>query len=106
MRDDRDVHTEHCCLIHGCKYGDEDCPVATGKKAQSFECEDCAEEVETVGLTRLRELEAENARLRIAFHDAIRRPLGVTPDSGAEFYDARMAYEAEARRAGKGLSSP
>jgi len=49
-------------------------------------------------------LQAENARLRIAFHDAIRRPLGVTPDSGAEFYDARMADEAEARRAGKGLS--
>lgn len=55
---------------------------------------------------RVAELVAENTRLRIAFHDAIRRPLGVTPDSGAEFYDARMAYEAEARRAGKGLSSP
>ncbi|XYD08867.1 hypothetical protein R1A27_28665 [Methylobacterium sp. NMS12] len=41
---------------------------------------------------------AENARLRIAFHDAIRRPLGVTPDSGAEFYDPRMADEAEERR--------
>ena len=40
------------------------------------------------------------ACLLIAFHDAIRRPLGVTPDSGAEFYDPRMADEAEARRAG------
>lgn len=47
---------------------------------------------------RIAELEAENARLRIAFHDATRRPLGVTPDSGAEFYDARMAAEAEERR--------
>lgn len=36
--------------------------------------------------------------LLIAFHDAIRRPLGVTPDSGAEFYDPRMAEEAEERR--------
>ena len=53
---------------------------------------------------RVVDLVAENARLRIAFHDAIRRPLGVTPDSGAEFYDARMADEAEARRSGKGLS--
>jgi hypothetical protein len=44
-------------------------------------------------------LRAENARLRVAFHDAIRRPLGVTPDSRAEFYDPRMADEAEARRA-------
>jgi len=37
-------------------------------------------------------------RLLTAFHDATRRPLGVTPDSGLEFYDARMADEAEARR--------
>ncbi|WP_342163009.1 hypothetical protein [Methylobacterium sp. SD21] len=43
-------------------------------------------------------LTAENERLRIAFHDATRRPLGVTPDSGAEFYDQRMADEAEERR--------
>lgn len=46
-------------------------------------------------VARLRE---ENGRLRIAFHDATRRPLGVTPDSGAEFYDPRMADEAEACR--------
>ena len=37
-----DVHTEHCCLIHGCKYGDdENCTVATKQKRQSFPCEDC-----------------------------------------------------------------
>lgn len=40
----------------------------------------------------------ENARLRIALHDAIRRPLGVMPDSALEFYDQRMADEAEQRR--------
>ncbi|MFB0492004.1 hypothetical protein ABIE45_004590 [Methylobacterium sp. OAE515] len=45
------------------------------------------------------ELRARFARLLIAFHDAIRRPLGVTPDSGAEFYDPRMADKAEARPA-------
>ena len=45
---------------------------------------------------RLRE---ENRKLRIAFHDAIRRPMGVTPDSGAEFFDQRMVEEAERRRA-------
>lgn len=49
-------------------------------------------------MDRIAELEAENARLRIAFHDAIRRPLGVTPDSGTEFYDQRMADEAEQKR--------
>ncbi len=47
---------------------------------------------------RVRDAAAENARLRIALHDAVRRPLGVTPDSAAEFYDPRMADEAEARR--------
>jgi len=39
---DRDVHTEHCCALHGCKYGDGDnCPVESGKKIQSHLCEDC-----------------------------------------------------------------
>lgn len=38
---DRCVHTEHCCSKHGCKYGDEDCPVFTGRKSQSSPCELC-----------------------------------------------------------------
>ena len=38
----RDVHTEHCCQLHGCKYGDQDsCPVASGRKRQSYPCEYC-----------------------------------------------------------------
>jgi|14BtaG_2_1085337.scaffolds.fasta_scaffold00006_36 hypothetical protein len=36
------VHTEHCCVIHGCKYRDEDCTVVTYQKRQSFLCEDCS----------------------------------------------------------------
>lgn len=36
-----DVHTAHCCIAHGCKYSDEDCPVATGKKPQEHTCEIC-----------------------------------------------------------------
>ena len=39
----KDVHTEHCCFVHGCKYGDDDCSVKTGKKMQSFPCEMCGE---------------------------------------------------------------
>lgn len=35
------VHTEHCCVVHGCKYGHEDCPVANGQKDQSYPCEEC-----------------------------------------------------------------
>lgn len=34
-------HTTHCCIIHGCKYCEEDCPVATGKVQQEYSCEDC-----------------------------------------------------------------
>ena len=36
------THQTHCCIIHGCKYGeDEDCPVVTGKVIQTYFCEDC-----------------------------------------------------------------
>lgn len=37
------VHRTHCCVYHGCKYGDEDCPVATKKITQWYPCESCAE---------------------------------------------------------------
>lgn len=39
--DEKDVHTEHCCYVHGCKYNDEDCTVVSGFKKQSYPCEDC-----------------------------------------------------------------
>jgi len=32
----KDVHTEHCCAMHGCKYGDEFCSVWLGYKKQSY----------------------------------------------------------------------
>lgn len=35
------VHTEHCCIIHGCKYSERDCVVENGIMAQSFPCELC-----------------------------------------------------------------
>ena len=37
----KDVHTEHCCSTHGCKYGDADCTVESGQKKQSYPCERC-----------------------------------------------------------------
>lgn len=45
----KDVHTEHCCKVHGCKYGyDFDpeynrCSVTNGHKLQSRLCEYCIE---------------------------------------------------------------
>lgn len=44
----KDVHTEHCCARHGCKYGDENCTVASGLKQQSYPCESCDFERESV----------------------------------------------------------
>lgn len=38
-----DVHTGHCCIYHGCKYGKEDCSVATGLKTQEGACQTCYE---------------------------------------------------------------
>lgn len=35
------VHRTHCCIVHGCKYGDKDCPVVLGKALQEYLCEDC-----------------------------------------------------------------
>jgi hypothetical protein len=40
----KDVHTEHCCVIHGCKYADDNCSVTMGKSKQSFPCESCENE--------------------------------------------------------------
>lgn len=37
------VHQGHCCTIHGCKYGDEDCPVVKGKIKQSHLCYECTD---------------------------------------------------------------
>lgn len=37
------VHATHCCTKCGCKYGDEDCPVATGEVAPVYKCQDCEE---------------------------------------------------------------
>lgn len=36
------VHVGHCCIRHGCKYGDnKNCPVVTGMALQDFPCEYC-----------------------------------------------------------------
>jgi len=35
------IHTSQCCKLHGCKYGNEDCPVSAGDVAQKYPCENC-----------------------------------------------------------------
>lgn len=41
----KDVHTEHCCIHHGCKYMSPQtpCTVESGEKTQSHPCEECGE---------------------------------------------------------------
>ncbi len=41
------VHAAHCCWIHGCKYGAEDCPVTDPEVtlAQTYRCEVCDYEI-------------------------------------------------------------
>jgi hypothetical protein len=56
-RSNRDVHTEHCCKKHGCKYNDKTCTVTTGKKIQSDPCEECGNE-EEANRYQLNELKA------------------------------------------------
>jgi hypothetical protein len=51
----KDVHTEHCCIRHGCKYGYvkgafNACTVIDGRKPQSFPCETCQWELDEGGL--------------------------------------------------------
>ena len=41
MADSIGVHASHCCKWHGCKYGDEDCPVVLGQVEQLYTCEYC-----------------------------------------------------------------
>jgi len=36
-------HPGHCCVEHGCKYSDPDCPIVTGEIPQYFACYDCDE---------------------------------------------------------------
>ena len=40
-KDSWGVHEHHCCSKHGCKYGDEDCPVAIKLTEQKYPCEFC-----------------------------------------------------------------
>jgi hypothetical protein len=62
----KDVHTEHCCKIHGCKYGKDDvCTVITDKAPQSFVCENC----ECDGITNLKILNAVlKGKIRLCPH--------------------------------------
>ena len=35
------VHVTHCCVVHGCKYSNANCPVEQGDEVQEHPCEFC-----------------------------------------------------------------
>lgn len=39
------VHATHCCVLHGCKYSDDDCPVVNQIVKQEYACEDCSDDI-------------------------------------------------------------
>jgi len=39
--DETNLHAMHCCVKHGCKYNDENCPVVLGTTRMKSECSDC-----------------------------------------------------------------
>jgi hypothetical protein len=46
------VHQSHCCIIHGCKYGDKDCPVENKLIIQTYPCEEC----DNIGVKSIQDL--------------------------------------------------
>lgn len=40
----------HCCIIHGCKYSYEDCPVCLGVVKQEYLCEDCSYDISELNI--------------------------------------------------------
>ena len=60
MNDILDSHDTHCCIEHGCKYGDDNCPIYLGIRKQLYSCEDCGLETEGYyGSPKLTEHEQE-----------------------------------------------
>ncbi len=43
MKIEQDVHTGHCCSLHGCKYGNDACTVLNFPDTQEYPCERCTE---------------------------------------------------------------
>lgn len=65
-------HLSHCCKEHGCKYGEDNCPVVTGQVVQQFRCEECPASAKAVK-TRVKSLEKEllEAKKSLAVAEAL-----------------------------------
>jgi very-short-patch-repair endonuclease len=52
---EKDIHTEHCCVLHGCAYCEDKwgCTVTTFKKPQSYLCSRCQDIGITLPIVRI-----------------------------------------------------
>lgn len=65
MRGSAQTHATHCCILHGCKYGDDDCPVVKGRLTQVYTCEACSYD----GINSVNEVfEVLNGKLKTCPH--------------------------------------
>lgn len=55
-------HASHCCKIHGCKYGDPNCPVVSGEVEQEYLCEYCYNDLEDESYLKQRLEDVESVK--------------------------------------------
>ncbi len=74
------VHASHCCPKCGCKYGDADCPVKSGRVEVEYLCEFCEDERESLkeqfSQMSLSELTATIAHLQGLLEKSIQGQVG------------------------------
>jgi hypothetical protein len=96
---EKDVHTEHCCVLHGCKYMDEDCPVKTRKKKQSYTCEDC----ELDGITEIPDPDAQDYDVQEMYNerqmrDEIRRLRRIIRECDCYCHETGTVHDLQRKR--------
>lgn len=87
-----DVHTEHCCARHGCKYGmlaRTPCTVTTGARLwQSYPCEVCEFEIAEVWEIAHLKNQIWNMNEEMSYV----RPIVVVACMGSEKWQSSMAH--------------
>jgi hypothetical protein len=97
-REFESVHDSHCCPDHGCKYGDEDCPVVLGKELGVF-CEMCENDEHDPDVQLRKKLVAALHEAYVALRRGRPQIYGILP---AQDFDSAIASAKEALEAAEG----
>ena len=76
------VHQSHCCKKHGCKYGNENCPVENGSIEQDTPCERCRTDDEDVDAATISDLKIELESVK-RDNETLRRQIAEILQKGA-----------------------